>query len=342
MKPSKNKTRRRKSKHDKYADTALYPPIKPLHAYRMKVSDLHTIAYWTYGNPKGKPVVYFHGGPGAGTNPDMARFFNPQKYYIVLIDQRGCGESTPLGELRENTTQDLIGDFERIRESLGIKKWQVFGGSWGSTISIAYTMQHPHRVTELIVRGIFLARRFETDWVQEPGGAEKFNLEGWRHYDEAVPENLLEKTHGSYLDAYGLLFRGHAGEKARDNALLMWSAWEASISNLIPESWDDIIRKYKKDKTYIPSSLIEHHYFAHDCFLPRGYFFEEKNLRRIRDIPTVIVQGRYDLVCPNVSARELHEFLPKASFTLTMAGHSGFEPENIRYLVAATDKFASR
>ena len=324
---------------DEYANTALYPPIKALQSYRMKVSDLHTIAYWTYGNKLGKPVLYVHGGPGAGSNPNMARFFNPQLYYIVLVDQRGCGESTPFAELKENTTQDLIADFEKIRKSLHINKWQVFGGSWGSTLSLAYAIAHPDKTTELVVRGIFLARQSEVDWVQEPNGAEHMNLEGWKHYASMVKGRLHDLQ--SYTDVYTNLFSGMYGAKERDKALKLWSAWEESISTLQPEKWETIMKKFKMDKSYIAMSSIEHHYFTHNCFLPKGYFFDKRNMDRIRHIPTVIVQGLYDLVCPNVTARQLHEMLPKAKFTLTIAGHSGMQPENIRYLVEATDSFAN-
>lgn len=333
-KKTRNKTVK-KSKKDKYADTALYPPIKPLKNYTMKVSDLHTIAFYTYGNPNGKPVLFVHGGPGAGTNPNMARFFNPKAYYIILVDQRGCGKSKPTAELRENTTKDLISDFEKIRDFLNIDKWQVFGGSWGSTLTLAYSIAHPERVTEIIVRGIFLATKDEVDWIAEPKGAEFFNLEGWKYYESVIPK----KYRTNFMKAYDKCFKGKFGEKTKDECLLAWSSWESSLSKLYPTPLDEIISEYKKDKTYIPSSLIEHHYFSNGCFMEDEYLIKKENLDRIRHIPTVIVQGRYDLVCPFMSAYKLHLALPSAKFYPTIAGHTAFDKENIKYLVKATNSF---
>lgn len=331
----KHKNKTLKNKKDKFADTALYPPIKPLKNYKLNVSKLHTIAFSTYGNPNGKPVLFVHGGPGAGTNPNMARFFNPKVYYIILVDQRGCGKSKPTAELRENTTKDLIGDFEKVREMLNIDKWQVFGGSWGSTLTLAYSIAHPERVTEIIIRGIFLATKDEIDWISEPKGAEFFNLEGWNYYQSVIPP----KYRTNFMDAYAKCFKGKFGEKNKDECLLAWSSWESSLSKLHPTPLKTIIREYKKDKTYIPSSLIEHHYFKNGCFMEDEYLIKKENLDKIRHIPTVIVQGRYDLVCPFMSAYKLHKALPSAQFYPTIAGHTAFDKENIKYLVQATDSF---
>lgn len=335
---SLNKTRKLKSR-DEYLHTQLYPPIKPLKRYMMKVSDLHTIAYRTYGNPKGKPVLFIHGGPGSAPSNNAARFFNPKRYYIILVDQRGCGKSIPTAETRENTTQDLISDFEKIRKYLKIDKWQVFGGSWGSSLSLAYAYTHPDRVTELIIRGIFFGSKKEVDWVTQPGYLELLNPEAWKIYEKPLPKNTGTND---YFELFGKCFAGDYGEKTKDEALLSWSVWEDSNSHLIPLDLTKIIKDLKKDKTYIEMSTLEYHYFDNHLFLPEGYFLDKSNLDKIKNIPTVIVQGRYDLVCPFTTAWSLHEALPHAEFYPTIAGHSAFDEENIKYLVQATDKFSKR
>jgi proline iminopeptidase len=329
------KKRKKKKKRDPYSHTALYPPIKPLAQYTMKVSDIHTIAYRTFGNINGKPVLFVHGGPGSAPSDNAARFFNPRAYYIVLVDQRGCGKSTPTAETKENTTQDLISDFEKIRENLGIEKWQVFGGSWGSSLSLAYSYTHPERVTELIVRGIFFGRPKEIDWVTQPGYLELLNPEAWAIYSAPLPD----KKSKDYFKLFGRCFAGEFGPKIKDEALLSWSVWEDSNSHLVPLNLQKMIRELKKDKTYIEMSTLEHHYFANHLFVPEGYFLDKENLNKIKDIPTVIVQGRYDLVCPFTTAWDLHKALPNAEFYPTIAGHSAFDDENIKYLVQATNKF---
>lgn len=329
------KTRRSNNKSDPYAHTDLYPPIKPLAQYTMKVSDIHTIAYRTFGNKDGKPVLFVHGGPGSAPSDNAARFFNPKAYYIVLVDQRGCGKSTPTAETRENTTQDLISDFEKIRESLGINKWQVFGGSWGSSLSLAYSYTHPDRVTELIVRGIFFGRPKEIDWVTQPGYLELLNPEAWAIYSAPLPN----KNSKDYFKLFGECFAGKYGDKVKDAALLSWSVWEDSNSHLVPLNLQKMIKELKKDKTYIEMSTLEHHYFAHHLFVPDGYFLDKNNINKIKHIPTVIVQGRYDLVCPFTTAWDLHKALPNAEFHPTIAGHSAFDDENIKYLVKATNSF---
>jgi proline iminopeptidase len=333
------KTRRaQKNNGDPYAYTKLYPLIKPLKKYRMKVSDLHTIAYRTYGNPNGKPVLFVHGGPGSAPSDNSARFFNPKMYYIVLVDQRGCGKSKPTAETRENTTQDLISDFEKIRKFLNIEKWQVFGGSWGSTLSLAYAYTHPERVTELIIRGIFFGSKEEVDWVTQPGKLELLNPEAWDIYSSPLPN----KNAKDYFKLFGECFAGKYGEKIKDNALLSWSVWEVSNSHLVPLDLKKMIRELRKDKTYIEMSTLEYHYFDNHLFLPDGYFLCKNNLDKIKNIPTVIVQGRYDLVCPFTTAWSLHKALPHAEFYPTIAGHSAFDDENIKHLVAATDKFSKQ
>jgi proline iminopeptidase len=322
---------------DHYKGTAFYPPIKPFKSASLKVSPIHTIAYFLFGNPKGKPVLFVHGGPGGGTVPDYARFFNPKKYLIILVDQRGCGKSTPFGETRENNTQNLIADFEQLRNVLDVKKWQLFGGSWGSTLSLAYAIKHPQVVSELVLRGIFTLRKKELDWVQQGPGANFIFPEGWKYYEEVIPE----KERGDFMKAFGKRFNGSMGEKAKDAACLAWSQWEASISHLHPTPHAEIIKDLKKSKNYIPMSLIEYHYFINKGFFPNeNYLLDPKNLAHIKKIPMTIVQGQYDMVCPITTANELHNKMPRARYNVTLAGHSMLDEQNIKYLVEATNLYA--
>ncbi len=331
-----SKTKKRKGS-DEYGDTDFYPKIKAFKTVFLKVSDIHTIAYFLYGNPKGKPVLVVHGGPGGGTVPTYARYFNPKKYFIVLVDQRGAGKSTPFGEIKNNTTPDLIADFEKIRNLLNVNKWQVFGGSWGSTLSLAYAMKHPTVVSELVLRGIFVMRKSELDWIQQGPGANHVFPEAWQYYIDAIPP----KERGDLVKAFGKRFNGSMGPKERDTACLAWSQWEASIAHLIPNSHKEIMKDLKKTKNYIPMAVIEHHYFVNNCFFPReGYVLETENLAKIKKIPMTIVNGQYDMICPLITAYELHEKMPHATFYATLAGHSMLDKENINHLVRATNHYA--
>jgi proline iminopeptidase len=322
---------------DPYKNTRLYPPINPIKNYKLKVSKLHTIAFSTYGNKDGKPVLFVHGGPGAGTSSKLARFFNPRKYYIILVDQRGCGKSKPSAETRENKTQYLIEDFEKIRELLNIDRWMVFGGSWGSTLSLAYTITHPERVTELVIRGIYTCTQEENDWITEPGGAQYISPEMWNYYEKSIPHREKYKK---YLNAFTDCFSGKYGQKKRDQCLLAWSAWEDSNSSLKKTPTEEIIRELKKSKKYIEMSTLEHHYFKNKCFLEKDFFMKPENLDKLRNIPITIVQGMYDMVCPFYTAYKLHKALPHAKFFSTMAGHTALDKENIKYLVKATDYYS--
>ena len=333
----KNIASRTRKNKDSYSDTALYPIIKPLKSYKLNASDLHTVAYWTYGNPNGKPVLFVHGGPGSATNPTLARFFNPKGYYIVLVDQRGCGKSRPVAEIRENTTKDLISDFEKIRENLKIEKWMVFGGSWGSTLSLAYAISHPNRVTELVIRGIFFCTKPEIDWIAESGGAEKFSPEAWKFYQKSIPNR--EKFENNYLKAFDKCFKGDYGAKKKDICMLAWSAWEDANSSLKPKPLKDILKALRETKSYIEMATIEHHYFSNKCFLEENYFLKPENLNKLKNIPITIVQGLYDLECPFITAYKLHKALPHAKFYPTIAGHTALDKENIKYLVKATDYY---
>ena len=311
-----------------------YPEIEPYRTERLKVSSIHQLYFEESGNPEGKPVVFVHGGPGGGTDSSHRRFFDPERYRIILFDQRGCGKSTPHASLEENTTWDLVDDMEKIRKHLGIDHWQVFGGSWGSTLALTYAQQHPSAVTELILRGIFLLRKKEINWFYQFGASEIFP-DAWEAYRDAIPEN---ERH-DFLKAYYKRLTSDNSE-IRLNAARAWSIWEGRTSRLWTEhSSDD---RFGAEEFALAFARIECHYFTH-----KGFFTEDgyllKNIDRIRHIPTVIVHGRYDVVCPIVSAWDLHRAWPEADLIISPdAGHAAIEPANCRALVSATDRFASR
>ena len=316
--------------------SALYPPIKPHRKGRLRVSPVHELYFEESGNPRGKPVVFLHGGPGGGTSPSMRRFFNPRRYRIVLFDQRGCGKSRPHASLVANTTWDLVDDIERLREHLGIRHWQVFGGSWGSTLALAYAQRHPRRVTELVLRGIFLLRRSELEWFyQDELGAASLFPDLWERYVAQIPR----AERGNMMRAYyRRLTSRNAATRAR--AAHAWSVWEAATSYL-RASTDDIAR-YDDPDIAAAFARIECHYFVNRGFLKREDQLL-RDVRRIRRIPAVIVQGRYDVVCPMRSAWALHRAWPEADLRIVPdAGHSAFEQGNVRELVAATDRFSRR
>jgi proline iminopeptidase len=311
----------------------LYPALEPFATHRLKVSELHEVYVEESGNPQGKPVVFLHGGPGGGTSPKHRRFFDPERYRIVLFDQRGCGHSTPYAEVRENSTWDLVADMERIREHLGIARWMVFGGSWGATLGIAYAEAHRDRVTELILRGVFLLRQREVDWLYQEGASRIFP-DAWEPYRDAIPE----AERGDFLRAYAkrLLSEDPAVNLPAAKA---WSLWEGATSKLLPDA--DFIATYGQDDTTLAFARIECHYF-----LNRGWLEEAQLLReahRLQGLPGVIVQGRYDMVCPIESAWALAKAWPEADLVIVPdAGHSATEPGVSRALVAATDRFAGR
>ncbi len=310
----------------------LYPPIEPYRTGRLEVSDLHELYFEESGNPGGKPVVFLHGGPGGGSDPKQRRFFHPDQYRIVLFDQRGCGKSTPHAGLEQNTTWDLVEDIEKLRAYLGIQRWQVFGGSWGSTLALAYAQAHPQAVTELVLRGIFLLRKQEIDWFYQRGTSALFP-DAWAGYLAPIPE----RERGDLLSAYHRRLTS-PDPAERLAAARAWSRWEGSTSKLLPDP--DFTAHHEDEAFALAFARIECHYFAHG-----GWFAPEDQLLRdavkLRAIPGVIVQGRYDVVCPMETAWALHEAWPEADFILTPdAGHSAFEPGNSRALVAATDRFA--
>ena len=311
-----------------------YPEIEPFDSGMLKVSDLHTIYWEQSGNPRGKPVVFVHGGPGGGTDPKQRRFFDPNAYRIVLFDQRGCGKSTPHASLVDNTTWALVSDMEKLREHLAIPKWQVFGGSWGSTLALAYAEKHPDRCSELVLRGIFMLRKKELDWFYQSGASAIFP-DAWEKYLAAIPA----AEHGDLMRAYYRRLTD-ADTSVQLAAAKAWSIWEASTSFLHPS--DDFIAHAGEDAFATAFARIECHYFVNN-----GFFEVEHQLLRdvdvVRKIPGIIVQGRYDVVCPMMSAWELHRAWPEADFEVVPdAGHSAYEPGIVHALVGATDRYRSR
>jgi proline iminopeptidase len=312
----------------------LYPPLRPYRRGMLPVSKLHTLYFEESGNPKGKPVVFLHGGPGGATNPRMRRLFNPRRYRIVMFDQRGCGKSTPHASLVDNTTWHLVQDIETLRAHLGIERWQVFGGSWGSTLALAYAQRHAARVTELVLRGIFLLRRSELEWFyQNETGAAALFPDRWEQFIAPIPADERYDMMRAY---YRRLTSNDPAELRR--AARAWSTWEGATSYL------RVNPAYVAgfgDAAYAAAfARIECHYFVNGGFLDS----DDQLLRDaplLKRIPGVIVQGRYDVVCPLRSAWHLHQAWPKAELRIVPdAGHSAFETGNMRELVRATDRFA--
>ena len=310
----------------------LYPDIAPYETGTLKVDDRHTLYWEQCGNPHGKPVVLLHGGPGAGCNEKMRRFHDPAKYRIVLFDQRGAGRSTPHADLTDNTTWNLVADIEKLREHLGIGKWQVFGGSWGSTLALAYAEAHPQRATELVLRGIFMLRHWELQWFYQEGASRLFP-EAWEHYLAAIPP--VERH--DLISAFNRRLTSD-DEATRLAAARAWSVWEGATSFLHVDQ--DFVSGHEDPRFALAFARIENHYFVNRGFLEA----DDQLLRdayRIAGIPGVIVHGRYDVVCPVQNAWDLHQVWPKAEMVVTPgSGHSAFEAENVDALVRATDAFA--
>ncbi len=309
----------------------LYPEIEPFDSGMLKVSDIHDIYYERCGNPNGVPVVFLHGGPGGGIMPMYRQFFDPKYYQVILFDQRGSGNSTPPYELRENTTWDLIADIEKLREKFGVDKWFVFGGSWGSTLALAYGETHPDRCLGLILRGIFLTRKSELKWFYQYGASEIFP-DFWERYRDEIPAD----ERGDFMTAYYKRLTSD-DENVRIAAARAWSVWEGSTSKLYPS--EDLMNHWEGEHEALALARIECHYFMNNSFFPSENYLLE-NVDKIRHIPTVIVQGRYDVVCPIRSAWDLHKALPEAEFIIVKdAGHSVSEPGITSALVNAMDQF---
>ena len=310
----------------------LYPEIEPYNQFDLKVSDLHTIHVEESGNINGKPVIFLHGGPGGGIEPVYRQYFNPEKWRIIVFDQRGCGQSTPHAELQENTTWDLIADIEKVREHLEIDKWVVFGGSWGSTLSLSYAITHPDRCKALVLRGIFMIRKKEINWFYQDGTSNIYP-DAWEHYLRPIPE---DERHDLVAAYYKRLTSND--DSVRIEAAKAWSIWEASTSKLIQS--EESIHAFEDAKVAEAFARIECHYFTNRGFFDTDEWLLE-NVDKIRHIPTVIVQGRYDVVCPMISAWELHRAFPEADFEIVQdAGHSMTEKGIASKLVEYTDKFS--
>lgn len=307
----------------------LYPEIKPYETGFLRVSDLHEIYYEQCGNKSGKPVVYVHGGPGGGIGPRDRRYFDPDIYRIVLFDQRGAGKSRPPAELRENTTWHLVADLERLRCHLCVDKWVVFGGSWGSTLSLVYAQQHPDRVVALVLRGIFTLRRRELDWYYQDGANHIFP-DAWDKFIEPIP---VAERH-DLMSAYHRRLTG-SDEVTQLECARSWSAWEMSTSRLIVDR--DLLRRVESDLWALQFAKIEAHYFVHGGFFHTDtQIFDD--LHKIRDTPATIIQGRYDVVCPAETAWQLHKLWPEAKLhIIDDAGHSAKETGITTALINATD-----
>jgi proline iminopeptidase len=309
---------------------SLYPPIQPYVSHSLAVGDGHVLHVEECGTMTGIPVVFLHGGPGGGIEPFHRQFFDPEIYRIVLFDQRGSGRSTPHASLENNTTQDLVADIERVREHLGIDKWLVFGGSWGSTLALIYAETHPQRVTGLILRGIFLCRDQDIHWFYQEGASHLYP-DYWQDFLEPIPE----AERGDMLQAYHKRLTGD-DEVARMAAAKAWSVWEGRCATLHGRA--EVVEHFAKPHTALSLARIEAHYFVNHCFLEPNQILA--NIDRLQGIPGIIVHGRYDAICPLQQAWDLHQTWPEAELKIVgSAGHSASEPGNVDALISATMRF---
>lgn len=312
----------------------LYPEIEPFNKNWLKVSDLHEIYYEECGNKEGVPVVFLHGGPGSGCNPTQRRFFDPAFYRVILLDQRGCGRSTPQGEIKANTIDDLINDIEALRQHLNIAKWHVFGGSWGSTLALAYALKFTSKVISLILRGVFLSRPAELNWFLNE--VKLFYPEPWEKLLTFLPEDNRQNLIGSYEK---LVFSDD--RTLSIPAAVAWNAFESSIMTLLPrvDTNKEVNKEKPNSEVELARARVQIHYIQHQCFVGyRDLLTEAK--QKLTHIPTIIIQGRYDMVCPPLTAWELAQAMPHAEFIIIPdAGHSAMETGICTALVAATEKF---
>jgi proline iminopeptidase len=310
----------------------LFPPIEPFNSGFME-RDGHQIYYEQCGSPNGKPAVFLHGGPGGGGSTAVRRFFNPKKYHIVIFDQRGCGRSKPHGCLEKNTTWDLVEDIEALKNMLRIENWLVFGGSWGSTLSLAYSQTYPTSVSEMILRGIFMLRKKELDWFYQEGASNIFP-EAWEKFLEPIDESQRDDL----MSAYHKIFKSNNKEK-KLAAAIAWSRWEGSTSSLSYNP--DMADSFSNPQFALAFALIENHYFVNKGFLEHENQLIESGIDIIRNIPTTIVQGRYDIVCPMATAWELSKNWPEAKLIVApSSGHTAFEKEITHELIKATNGYA--
>jgi len=334
MRKTKKRAGAKRARPTSARPTELFPPLRPRRTGELRVSRRHTLYWEESGNPDGQPVAFLHGGPGGASDPDHRRFFDPQRWRIVLHDQRGCGKSRPFSELRENTTQDLVADVERLRLELGIERWVVFGGSWGSTLALAYAQEHPERVKGLVLRGIFLARRRDLAWSFQEGGASQVYPDAWDAFVEPIPP----RERGDMLRAYHRRLTSRS-PAVRARAARTWSTWETSASRLRADP--KIVAQLARDPSAESVARLECHYFTNGCFLERDDQLL-RGVKRIRHIPCTIVQGRYDMVCPMRGAWDLARAWPEARLVVVPdAGHSSSEPGTTAALVSETHRMAS-
>lgn len=309
-----------------------YPDIRPYSIHHLKVDDVHKIYVEECGNPNGIPILYVHGGPGSGSGADSRRFFNPDKYRIIIYDQRGAGRSAPRGELLHNTTQHLINDIELIRKSLGISKWIMFGGSWGSTLSLLYGQAFPQHLLAFILRGIFLARQQDIEWLYGPDGVNAIFPDYWEEYTSILPAT---HRHSPLLMYYDLL--NSNDKKVQDDAAKAWSTWEIKMCTL--EANKDLFNRFQTKEEALTFARIECHYAINNCFLEPNQIL--RNMDKITHIPAIIIHGRYDMVCPFENAWYLHRHWPKSKLQiLPKAGHSSKEPAVQSALIRATNNLA--
>jgi len=319
--------------HDPHPRRTLYPPIEPYRTGRLDVGDGHSLYWERCGTPGAKPVVMLHGGPGAGCSPDHRRQFDPARYDVLLFDQRGCGRSTPHASLEANTTWHLVDDIERLRELAGHERWQVFGGSWGSTLALAYAQRHPERVTELVLRGIFTFRQTELDWLYRYGASEIFP-DKWEEFLAPIPE----PERGDLVAAYHRRLTGE-DRAVQLAAAKAWSKWEAETVTLLPSP--EVIATHTGDDFAIAIARIENHYMIHKGWIEEGALIRDAGI--LKGIPGVIVQGRYDCCTPPATAWELHQAWPEAELNIVPdGGHLFNEPGILDGLIRATDAFAAR
>lgn len=310
----------------------LFPEIQPYSIERFRVSELHELYLEQCGNQQGAPVIFLHGGPGAGISEKSRRYFDPTHYRVILFDQRGAGKSTPRAELRENTTWDLVEDIERIREHCGVKRWLVFGGSWGSTLALAYAQRYPERVTGLVLRGVFLGTPWEIDWCCN-NGWRYFFPEYWERFVAPIPE--AERS--DIIAAYNRRLTS-ADPEVRMAAVRGWAEWELAVLKLIPDT-ARISEAIANPELSAPITTLECHYFLNKCFFPSPNYLLD-NMEKLQKIPGIIVHGRYDLICPYKTSWELHRSWPGSKLvTVPDAGHASDEPGILNALIEATESF---
>jgi len=308
-----------------------YPEIEPYASGHLDVGGGHSIYWERVGTPGAKPAVFLHGGPGGGLSPNQRRVFDPARYDVLLFDQRGCGKSKPFAELEGNTTWDLVADIEKLREMVGADKWLVFGGSWGSTLALAYAQTHPTRVTELILRGIFTLRRWELLWYYQHGASLLFP-DKWEHFVAPIPPEERDDMIGAYRRRLT-----SPDPQVRQTAALAWAKWEGETITLLPDP--TVSNAFYGDEYALAFARIENHYFVHGGWLEDGQLIRDAG--KLRDIPGIIVQGRYDVACPPQTAWDLHRAWPEAEFIMVEGeGHALSQPGILHHLIEATDRFA--